>query len=138
MKKTRPIKIILRGQQQFDRAVHILQTIPAEPIMEFTLKPFKDSKSIAQLRTVHLWMKEVQEYFQESEGKFYTIAALKEYFKGLFGIIDIVETPTGTKEIVRSFADYSVDEMSKFMQKMEHYCGSELRIFLTIPGLDEP
>jgi hypothetical protein len=123
---------------QFDRAVHILQTIPQEPVMEFSLKPFKDSKSLAQLRTVHGWIREIQEAFQESQGKFYTIESLKEWLKGLFGVTELLDMPDGTQRLVyKSFADYKMQEMSTLMEKMEHYCGSELRIFLTIPNSPE-
>lgn len=137
MNKIKPIKIILISMAQFDRAVHILQTIPQEPVMEFSLKPFKDSKSLAQLRTVHGWIKEVQVAFQESHGKFYTVEALKYHFKDLFGVVDVIDTPNGPKTELKSFAKYSVEEMSNLMEHMEHYCGSELRIFLTIPNAPE-
>jgi hypothetical protein len=136
MQKIKPIKLILRSQLQVDRAVEILQTIPLEPLMEVTISKHKDKKSLAQLRTVHMWIKEVQTHYQETEGKFFRIDAMKEYFKGLFGVIDIVDTPAGQKEILKSFSDYTVEEMREFMDKMNHYCGSELRIFLTIPNID--
>ena len=129
----KPITIILRGMPQVDRATEILRMLPLEPVMEVTIRQHKDSKSLAQLRTVHMWIKEIQEAFQESHGKFYTVDSLKEWLKGLFGIIDILETPKEKVEVVRSFADYSQEEMSKFMETMSHYCGSELRIFLTLP-----
>lgn len=137
MRKIKPIKLILRSKLQVDRAVEIIQMLPEEPLMQVTISQFKDSKSLAQLRTVHMWVKEVQTHYQESEGKFYKIEALKQYFKELLGVLDVIETPAGQREVLKSFADYSVEEMSEFMDKMNHYCGSELRIFLTIPGLED-
>jgi len=136
MQKIKPVILILRGQTQKDRAAEIIQTIPIEPLMEVTIKLHKDSKSLAQLRTVHKWVKEVQTHYQESEGTFYRVDALKEYFKGMFGVLDIIETPDGRKEILKSFADYKLHEMQKFMDDMNHYCGSK-QIWLTIPGLDD-
>jgi len=135
--KIKPVKIIIRGERQLHRAIDVLNMLPAEPVMQVEIKPFKDSKSLAQLRTVHGWLREVQEVFQESQGKFYTIEALKEYFKNLFGVTQILDLPDGTQRVIlKSFADYEMPEMSKLMEDMLHYCGSDLRIYLTIPGED--
>ena len=46
--KAKPIKIILRGEQHRDRAVEILRMLPFEPVMEVTIKPFKDSRTLEQ------------------------------------------------------------------------------------------
>ena len=133
----RNIKIILRGMPQVDRACEIIRMLPLEPLMVVTIAQHKDSKSLAQLRTVHMWLREVQDFFQEAHGKYYHLDALKEHFKGLFGVVEVMEAPSGNKTIVKSFADYTVDEMSQFMDDMNHYCGSELHLFLTLPGIDE-
>lgn len=68
---------------------------------------------------------------------FYTVEAWKEYFKELFGEIEVLETPNGPVSRYKSFSKYTVDEMRKFMDAMNHYCGSELEIFLPLPGVDD-
>ena len=135
--KIKPVKIILRGMPQVDRAIEILRMLPLEPVMQVEIKVLKDSKSLAQLRTVFMWLKEIQTCFQESQGVFYTTEALQEWAKGLFGVTQILDMPDGTQRVIlKSFADYEMPEMSKLMEDMLHYCGSELRIYLTIPGED--
>jgi hypothetical protein len=135
--KIKPVKIILRGMPQVDRAIEILRMLPLEPVMQVEIKVLKDIKSLAQLRTVHGWLREVQEVFQESQGKFYTIDSLKEHFKSLFGVTQILDMPDGTQRVIlKSFANYEMEEMATMMEKMLHYCGSELHIYLTIPGDD--
>ena len=129
--------IILRGQPQVDRAIEILKALPLNPVMVVKITEFKDSKSLAQLRTVHMWIKEVQESFQGTHGKYYRIDDLKDWFKSLFGIIEISDTPDGDMQKYKSFKDYTLEEMREFMDKMSHYCASELHIFLTIPGLED-
>lgn len=129
--------IILRGKPQVDRAIEIIKSLPLNPVMVVKITEFKDSKSLAQLRTVHMWVKEVQEWFQETQGKYYTVDALKDYFKNMFGLYETSETPTGELFKLKSFASYTLAEMREFMDKMNHYCASELHIFLTIPGLED-
>jgi hypothetical protein len=111
--------------------------LPLEPVMQVEIKVLKDSKSLAQLRTVFMWLKEIQTCFQESQGVFYTTEALQEWTKGLFGVTQILDMPDGTQRVIlKSFANYEMEEMATMMEKMLHYCGSELHIYLTIPGDD--
>ena len=122
---------------QVDRAIEILRMLPLEPVMQVEIKVLKDSKSLAQLRTVFMWLKEIQTCFQESQGVFYTTEELQEWTKGLFGVTEVLNLPDGKKKIIlKSFSKYTMEEMQLFMNGVDHYCGSELHIYLTIPGND--
>lgn len=128
--------LVIRNDQIKERAIAILTMMKYQPLVEVAFKDHKAKKSLPQLRTVHKWIGEVRDHFQETQGEFYTIDSLKLYFKGLFGVTVERETPSGVMTEYKSFADYKQDEMMAFMGKMEHYCASELQIFLTIPGVN--
>jgi len=82
---------------------------------------------------IHGWIREIQTFFAESEGKAYTFDQIKLYLKGLFGEV-VTSTVNGkTNTEYKSFADYEKPEMSRFMEQVDHHC-VEFGCYLTIPG----
>lgn len=98
---------------------------------------FKERKTLPQLKTIHMHIRETQDFFRDSAGKFYTDDQLKDWIKSLFGIVEIYETPTGKRKRYKSFADYTCEEMSKLIDDYMNYCVSELGLYLTLPGRED-
>ena len=114
-----------------------IEKLNYNPVWEIEIRRWRDTKTLPQLKTCHMWMKEAQEFFSETRGKYYTIDVLKDYFKGLLGITEVVETPAGPKSRLKSWADYSNEEMREFMDKMLNYCPAELGLFITLPNFED-
>ncbi len=127
----------LNNEQIRSRARQIIDSVPLDPVHELIIRPAKSKRSLRQNNTIYGWFRYVSLEYAEATGKFYTQDQWKEYFKSLFGYTE--EAGIMGKVIVRqkSTADYTTAEMSKFMEQMDFYCGSELQIFLPIPGMEE-
>jgi hypothetical protein len=127
----------LNNEQIRSRAHQIIDSVHLDPVHELIIRPAKSKRSLSQNSTVHGWFRYVSLEYAEATGKFYTQEQWKEYFKSLFGYTEEVEIMG--KVIVRqkSTADYTTDEMREFMNNLDNYCGSELQIFLPMPGMEE-
>lgn len=132
MKKT----IILKAQKFKDRAKQLIDFLPEDEVHEVEFRPFKDSKTLRQLKTTHGWFREVTDAFHEM-GKMYTFPSVKHYFKDMFGVVIEHETPSGIRVELKSFKDYKIDEMAIFMDKCYHHCITDLHIFVTLPGFED-
>lgn len=127
----------LTSTDKVNEAIKAMRSVGFDETHVVRIEPEKKDKTYPQLKTVHMWIKEVQQMFQESHGKYYTDEDLKYWFKSLFGIVEIYETPNGKRKRYKSFADYTAEEMSTFMDTMSHYCLTELELFLTLPGYED-
>jgi len=130
-------RITIREERHLQRVLDIVRDLPLEPPHVVSIEPYKDSKTLAQVRTVHGLIRQIQVFFAESQGKAYTMDALKDYFKGLFGEVEVLETPAGVKERYMSFADYKIDQMAKFIDNLDRHCVSEFGLYLVMPGMED-
>lgn len=101
------------------------------------VKKYVQKRSNPQNRLVHKWFGFIAKEFALAGGKFYTPAQWKDHLKELFGYWIEVEMLGKTKMVQKSTADYDVKEMSTFMEKVDHYCGSEFHIFLPSPNVPD-
>ncbi len=101
------------------------------------VKKYVETRSNPQNRLVHKWFGFVAKEYAMSTGKFYTLDMWKQYFKDMFGYWEDVEMLGKMIRRQKSTADYDVKEMSKFMESVDHYCVSELHIFVPSPGVPD-
>lgn len=120
-----------------DRVVAYLATLEDDKRYTCEIKEQKESKSIAQLRTVHGWFRFISIEYADATGTYYSPDAWKVYFKDRFGVEIGYDTLEGEKREQKSFEKYNVKEMSELMDNINHFCGSEFSIFVPLPGEPE-
>lgn len=96
---------------------------------EVIIQEAKNSRSLAQNRLFHMWMREISQGWAEATGEFYAPDVWKEYFKRLHLGQDTVRGIS----VTRQTSKLKVAEMADFLTWIDHYTGSELGITLTHP-----
>lgn len=125
--------IVIHNQDLRRRAASAVRNIMSEPLMEVVIRPHKSQRSIAQNALLHAWMKEVSVQYAESHGKFYSPEMWKEYFKRIHLGEETIEVAGKAKTITKKSRDLKVKEMTEFLEFIDHFCGSEMSIFLPHP-----
>jgi hypothetical protein len=119
-----------RIQQAFDNT-------PQDGSHVVSIKKRDNSKSAAQIRTIHNILTHIGQEYAAAGGKFYSLDAWKEYMKGLFGATEEVDTPDGIKVRQKSYSRYTTKEMADHISAVDHYAASELGILVPLPGVPE-
>ena len=121
-----------------DKLASVLAKISASKLpITIESKRYVEKRSLPQNALVHKWFGFIAKEFAMAGGKFYTPDQWKDHLKEMFGIRVEVEMLGKTKMVLKSTADYDVKEMSEFMEKIDHYCGSEFHIFLPSPNVPD-
>jgi len=125
--------IIIRNAALRSTAVHAVSHIKDEPLMEVVIREHKSQRSIAQNSLLHAWMKEVSVQRAESHGEFHAPEMWKEYFKRLHLGEETIEVAGRSKTITKKSRNLKVKEMTELLEFIDHFCGSEMNIFLPHP-----
>ena len=122
-----------------EQLTRLVERISASKLpISVDISKYKERKTLNQLRLVYKWFKVISTETAEATGKYYSQEVWKDYMKDLFGLREEIEMPDGKIKMVnKSLADYSIKEMSEFMEKIDHYCGSEFNIFLPSPNVPD-
>ncbi|HGJ5860620.1 MAG TPA: recombination protein NinB, partial [Arsenophonus nasoniae] len=105
------------------------------------IKPYKQTRSLSQNATVHLWFGEISKYLC-ANGANYTPEQVKEMLKHTFlgyEVVERIDVTTQEPERVRALRRTSkldTDEMFIFMQRVEAWAAG-IRCFVTIPCKSE-
>ena len=125
--------IIIRNPELRAMAAKAVSHLKAEPLMEVCIREHKSQRSVAQNALLHAWMKEVSVQRAESHGEFHAPAMWKEYFKRLHLGEETIEVAGRAKTITKKSRNLKVKEMTEFLEFIDHFCGSEMNIFLPHP-----
>jgi hypothetical protein len=132
----KPLTLQLANPQVVALACDRLQRLDLSQGWEQVLRIKKDSRSLRQNRTFHGWMTEISQKFAEATGRFAPAKWWKEYFKEMFLGEESFEVNGKVVTRTRHTSDLNTADMAEFMTKVDHYCGSELNIYVTLPGQD--
>ena len=77
------MKATLRNDHDTERLVRYINA--QEKPLQVDVRPYKEDKTLPQLRLVHKWLSYIGKHYAESTGKYYTQEMWKQYFKELFG-----------------------------------------------------
>jgi hypothetical protein len=136
-----PGKIQAAMKQQFhlidsDRLGNLLQYVANLPLGEdwvVTVAKKKQSRTLAQNSTMHMWFAFIAEYVNEHYGRQLAPKWFKEYFKELF-LGEESQTIKGkVVTIKRGTSDLTVKEGAEFMAQVEQYCAEEWGVILPHP-----
>ncbi len=131
------MKFTLSTEQIRQRVIDAIKSLPLEPVQVVEIKVRKDSKTLAQLRTLYGWFRYISTEYAEATGKFYQAETWKYHLKERFGLTVEKETFDGVRTEMKSLADYNIKEMSKFMDDVNLFVGSEFSIYVPLPGEPE-
>jgi len=96
---------------------------------EVIIQEAKNSRSLAQNRLFHMWMREISQGWAEATGEFHAPDVWKEYFKRLY----LGQETIRGMSVTRHTSKLKVTEMAEFLTWIDHYVGSELGVTLTHP-----
>lgn len=125
---------VIRSGEIASRAASVVAGLPCDPLLEVVIRPHKSKRSLQQNALLHAWLREISQQHAESHGTFYKPELWKEYFRELFLGQKVLEVCGKVFERKVSTTELTVEEMTRFMEQIDHYCGSELHIFLPRPG----
>ena len=114
---------IIKSETIRTTAANAVKHITSDPVMVVIIKPFEDSRSLAQNRLFHKWVSEIA----SEAGN--TIDTQKYELKRDFGLIDVM--PDGVR-IPRSTKKYKIGEFIDLLTAIEVMC-VEMGWMLTQP-----
>jgi hypothetical protein len=117
-----------------DRLFEVCAELDSSKRWSVEISERKDNKTLAQLRTVYGWFRYISTTYAEAGGKYYLPETWKYHLKDRFGLTVEKEMFNGVRTEMKSLADYNIQEMSKFMDDVNHFVGSEFQIFVPLPG----
>lgn len=129
------MKVNVTTKEQLTRLVGQLQA--SELPISIEVKKYKQRRSLNQNALFHKWMEVVSMRYGESTGNYYSPEMWKIFFKELFLGYETCEINGHEVRRLKSTADCDTKEKSAFMEKIDHYCGSEFHIFLPSPNVPE-
>ena len=102
---------------------------------EVDIKPFRSSRTRAQVALLNIWCREVSMKYQEAYGQWIHADNWKRSFYKGYGAVDVISSPIDGSaiEILPSINDMDIEEASKFLEWIDHTVGSEFDILLTRP-----
>jgi len=129
------MKANIHTKEQLSRVLGHIQASELPLTVEVT--KYKQRRSLNQNALFHKWMEVVSIRYGESTGNYYSPEMWKIFFKELFlGYETCVINGTEVRRL-KSTADCDTKQKSEFMEKIDHYCGSEFHIFLPTPNVPD-
>ena len=127
---------ILKSDAIKQRAAEFILKLSGDTVYEVIIRPHKSNRSLQQNNLLHAWCSFISQQYAEAHGKFYPASHWKEYLKDLFLGQEVIEV--NGKQIVKPVetSKLNVKDMQEFMDKVDHYCASELQIYLPTPEME--
>jgi len=97
------------------------------------IKPYRESRSLAQNALLHLWMNEISRKYAETYGEFHSAQTWKAYFKDRFLVGDVEMIGSFPVVVGISTADLDVGEFAEFLNNIDMRCADEFEILLSRP-----
>lgn len=117
-----------RDKELLDRAFSLM-----DKPHRIDLKPYRESRSLAQNALLHVWMSELSTKYAECYGDWHGAKVWKQFMKDRFLAVEAVIVASKPVTVEVSTADLDVGEFSKFLDKIDMYCAGELEIILSRP-----
>lgn len=97
------------------------------------IKKAKSKRSLRQNALLHKWLSVIAEERYEAGYQMIPMLDWKEYFRDCFLTPEIIEIQGKIVTKKKSTTKLSIKEMTSFLEKIEFYAGSELKINLPHP-----
>lgn len=124
------MKTVIQTEPNRQRILAAVSSLPLGGLWEVEIRPFKPKRTLPQNSRFHVIVEHVATTYAERTGKYYTKEAWKIFFKDLFLGYEEKEVAGRIIRTLKHTSDASKEEMQKFTEKVEHYCGAELQIWL--------
>jgi len=117
-----------RDKAMIDRAFNLM-----DKPHRIDLKPYRESRSLAQNALLHVWVGELSRKYAEAYGNWHSAKTWKQYFKDLFLVGDVEMIGNRPVTIGLSTADMDVGEFAEFLNEIDMYCAEEFNLLLSRP-----
>lgn len=125
-------RLLISDQASQQRAARIIASLPLDKPLEVLIKPFKPQRSLDQLRLYWAWMGEIARFLRDTAGLDVNDDDIHGYMKGKFLSKDIVVIGGDKVRTAKSTKKLSVEEMSEYMQRIDHYAAESLGLVLEV------
>jgi len=126
--------IICRSEVLKKRAISLIEGLPVDDAHEVVIRPFKSKRSLDQNRLLWKWTDIIRVHIADSTGKFYSSDEIHEWFKSRFLPFRVVEIGGDAHTCSATTTKLNTKEMAEYLDAINHFCGSELGLFLPVPG----
>ena len=132
---TDPQRFIVRDKAIRGRAMYAVAHITHEPLMEVIVRPYRKDRTAAQNALLWMWCRQISEDFAHARGEenWFEPEAWKLEFQEKFLGMKTIKTPAGPKDVLIGTSELTTADFSAFLEKLDHYAGSVLKIALTHP-----
>lgn len=130
-------KLVLRNSHVVDRAVQILRSLSHEPPMEVVIRPHKSKRTLSQNALYWKWLDIIRLHIADSIGQIYSGEDLHEWFKAKFLPTRLIGINGEDMPITSSTTKLNTAEMSEYMECIDHFCVTQLHLFLPQPGMPD-
>lgn len=128
--------LILRDYHLKVKAQNLISDLPYEPVHEVIIREHKSSRSLAQNRLLWMWLTHISQQHFDKGGEFYSPETWKIYFQQVFLEREVYKLPKGHIEArLKGTSKLNTKEFTEFLNDIDHYCGSELEIYLPHPDI---
>ncbi|KLU14710.1 MULTISPECIES: YbcN family protein [Xenorhabdus] len=120
---------------------HLKEVLATNQPHRITIKPWKNTRTLSQNATLHMWFGEIS-YFLKSNGAKFSPDEVKEMMKHTFlgyEVVERIDARTQEVERVRTLRQTSrldTGEMFRFMERVEQWAVG-IGCFVTVPDDSE-
>lgn len=126
---------ILRDESRRARAISKIAKLSIDSgLWEVVIRPFKKSRSLAQNRLMWWWYKHIQRHVFDTKGEWYSDEQIHEWFKDEYLPTNVIEIGGKVKSVRKSTAALKVDEMTEYLEHIDHHCVETLNLVLPHPA----
>ena len=130
-------QIIIRSHDLKSRAISLVDSLSLDELHEVIIRPYKSKRSLDQNNLYWSWVDKIRIHVADSTGNFFLGDEIHEWLKAKFLPVRVVEIEGVAVKCAATTTKLNTKEMSEYMEMIERFCGSEMGLFLPLPGVIE-
>ena len=120
-------------ENNFGHVMQQISTCPTDGTYQVEITKVKKSRTTAQNSLYWMWLREISASYAESHGEYHSSEIFHQYLKRLFLGQEPVTINGNHMVAMVSTGKLNTKEMTDYLEKIDHWAGSELEIQLPHP-----
>ena len=118
-----------------DKASQVVAGLPiTDPPWVVSVEQQKSRRSLDQNALLWKWYDVIRQHMGDTTGEWYSAEQVHEYFKAKFLPSRVVDMGDGPIRCRATTTKLSVEDMHKYMEKIDRYCADRLHLILPVRG----
>lgn len=102
-------------------------------VYEVNIRPYKKNRSVSQNRLYWLWVNEIKDHIERTQGKVFSTDDIHEWFKDELLPQHVIEINGKAKKAIKSTSALTTKEFTEYLEKIDWYCSDNLGLNLPHP-----